>query len=42
MRGGSWGGFASYCRSVFRNHLAPGYRNNDVGVRVAAVRPATT
>jgi uncharacterized protein (TIGR02996 family) len=37
FRGGAWNGSGYYCRSAFRGRNAPGYRNLDVGFRVAAV-----
>ena len=37
IRGGSWRGGASRCRSANRGRLTPGYRGNGLGFRVAAV-----
>ena len=36
-RGGSWGDPASDCRTAHRSGNQPGFRNNDLGFRVAAV-----
>ena len=38
FRGGSWGGYARYCRPAYRNRYAPGYRSDFLGFRVAAVQ----
>lgn len=35
FRGGSWYYNASCCRSAYRNHYAPGNRNNRIGLRLA-------
>ena len=35
FRGGSWDGFARYCRSSFRSYFNPTYRGNDLGLRLA-------
>ena len=35
MRGGSWGNYASYCRSANRVNVTPTYRGNDLGFRLA-------
>jgi len=37
-RGGSWSGSASYCRSAYRLRYSRGYRDNDLGFRLAAVQ----
>jgi len=34
IRGGGWYGYASYCRSAFRNDNSPGYRNSGLGFRL--------
>ena len=34
-RGGSWGYFAEYCRSSYRDSDTPGLRNYDLGLRLA-------
>ena len=38
VRGGSWGDVGWGCRSAFRYRLEPGYRDADLGFRVAAVQ----
>ena len=35
LRGGSWNGYSSSCRSSNRVNFGPGYRNSTVGFRVA-------
>jgi len=35
FRGGGWLYNGGYCRSACRNHLDPGYRSNNLGVRLA-------
>ena len=35
IRGGSWNGDAGGCRSAFRDWGDPGYRNDDLGFRLA-------
>ncbi|NJM47316.1 MAG: formylglycine-generating enzyme family protein [Alkalinema sp. RU_4_3] len=40
LRGGSWYNNPRYCRSAFRRHLSPDYRNNLLGFRVVCVFPA--
>lgn len=35
LRGGSWYGYARYCRSANRNRLVPGNRDRDYGFRLA-------
>lgn len=37
LRGGSWTNHAKYCRSAYRNRVAPDYRSLDSGFRVVAV-----
>ena len=37
-RGGSWIGYASYCRVSFRSNYSPGYRYSYVGFRLALVQ----
>jgi formylglycine-generating enzyme required for sulfatase activity len=37
IRGGGWGGRASYCRAAYRRGVAPAYRDNDLGFRLARV-----
>ena len=37
MRGGSWFGFARYCRSAYRDGSRPSRRFHDVGFRFAQV-----
>ena len=37
LRGGSWFNFARYCRVSFRNNIAPSYRFNNNGLRLALV-----
>ena len=37
-RGGAWDGIPSKCRSAKRNWSWPGYRSNDLGFRLTAVR----
>ena len=37
IRGGSWDGYARYCRSAFRSNIDPTIRNDGVGFRVALV-----
>jgi serine/threonine-protein kinase len=37
LRGGSWTNHAKYCRSAYRNRVAPDYRASDSGLRVVAV-----
>jgi formylglycine-generating enzyme len=37
IRGGSWWGIGSNCRSAIRDRGAPAYRNNYLGFRVALV-----
>lgn len=42
-RGGSWGGFARYCRAAYRNWNDPGYRHGLLGFRLSrgqGLRPA--
>ena len=34
-RGGSWYGYARYCRSLFRDYLIPTYRDSILGLRLA-------
>jgi formylglycine-generating enzyme required for sulfatase activity len=34
VRGGSWYGYASYCRSALRGRGAPGDRNDNLGFRL--------
>jgi formylglycine-generating enzyme required for sulfatase activity len=36
LRGGSWTNHAKYCRSAYRNRVAPDYRSLDSGFRVVA------
>ena len=38
-RGGSWGNDADYCRSAIRSISAPGFRNYNLGFRVASPVP---
>jgi formylglycine-generating enzyme required for sulfatase activity len=40
FRGGSWSPRAVPCRSAFRGHNVPGFRNLDLGFRVLLVLPA--
>lgn len=35
VRGGNYGCFATYCRSAYRNHNAPGNRYSGLGLRLA-------
>jgi formylglycine-generating enzyme required for sulfatase activity len=35
VRGGSWKGIARYCRSAYRTSNEPGYRDFDLGFRLA-------
>ncbi|MEY4489741.1 MAG: hypothetical protein RIQ79_2249, partial [Verrucomicrobiota bacterium] len=35
FRGGGWGRAASLCRSAYRRNDVPGYRNDNLGFRVA-------
>jgi hypothetical protein len=37
LRGGSWSSFGRYCRSAYRNGLAPDFQYRDFGFRLAAV-----
>ncbi len=37
IRGGSWGGYAQYCRSAYRCRTSPGYWSIDLGFRLALV-----
>jgi formylglycine-generating enzyme required for sulfatase activity len=39
-RGGSWDDFARSCRAAFRDRGAPGYRNYDLGFRLARSAPS--
>ena len=34
--GGSWYGYAVYCRAANRNRYAPGYRIDSLGFRLAS------
>ncbi len=38
FRGGGWNDYARYCRPAYRSGGAPGYRDRDLGFRVAAVQ----
>ena len=38
IRGGSWNDFARYCRSAFRNVIAPGIRDDVIGFRLARTK----
>ena len=38
FRGGSWYDFARYCRSAFRNVIAPGIRDDVIGFRLARTK----
>jgi formylglycine-generating enzyme required for sulfatase activity len=40
VRGGSWGGYGSLCRSAHRNSRRPSYRSSSLGFRVALVPAA--
>jgi len=35
LRGGSWDNNAQYCRSAKRDYYSPGYRYNDIGLRLS-------
>ncbi|MBR4553537.1 MAG: formylglycine-generating enzyme family protein, partial [Bacteroidaceae bacterium] len=35
LRGGSWTSFARYCRVASRGRVSPGYRDCDLGFRLA-------
>ena len=37
VRGGSWGGGASYCRSAGRDYNYPSYRGNGLGFRLVCL-----
>ena len=37
LRGGGWGSGAGFCRSALRYGYAPGYRDVNLGFRVARV-----
>ena len=37
LRGGNWNSYARYCRSAYRRNVTPGYRNANVGFRLAFV-----
>ena len=39
MRGGSWSGFAQYCRSAYRNDCPPDYRDFILGFRLSRSLP---
>jgi formylglycine-generating enzyme required for sulfatase activity len=39
FRGGSWVGYAVYCRSAYRNYSAPSNRYDNVGFRVSRTCP---
>ena len=41
LRGGSWGGFPSFCRCASRNYSAPGYVFDNFGFRVVCEFPRT-
>jgi formylglycine-generating enzyme required for sulfatase activity len=41
-RGGSWSAYGRYCRAADRNVGVPGYRNGNLGFRVACSRPPRT
>jgi formylglycine-generating enzyme required for sulfatase activity len=40
LRGGSWNGVASYCRSALRYWYVPSFRNNYLGFRLALSSPS--
>jgi formylglycine-generating enzyme required for sulfatase activity len=37
LRGGSWFHSGAFCRSAYRNGVAPGYRHDTIGFRLAMV-----